>query len=651
MVANIRGYTPNYNFKLVNFDTPRWHTLEYANWQQLDNMFSQLGTPPIRGEWLNSTMYVVGDRVFEAESGDLYRCLVSHTSAALGSFDEDRAANPDYWTVQVLGVPLYCGQWQQNTVYALGDIVVYGEYSYHLCTTSHTSTIDFLVDAPNWTLVFDATAAVESVEEDAIAADEDAAAAEESRIAAEQAASLASSAQSAFRWGFDSTPAMADPGIGKFRVNNVNPIGITQLALSAMSADFGNPNLSSWIVTWDDSTTASARGTIYLRRIDAPENFFIFTVNGPVQDFGTWLQISVQVVAFDGAVFEGSAVAIAFVRTGNTGGSGGGTGDLISTNNLSDVASASESAENLGLGVTDTPTFVQVRISPPTLDDHAATKKFSADGDVGVTSAYIAADAAITAAYQAADTAINSSKAPIDSPTFTTAANAPTPPLNDNDTSIATTAYVIGQASATATAPVMNGGPATGGVATRWSREDHKHPVDTSRAPLASPMFTGDPRLDPSVILGAGDSSNKIAHTAFVQTALERASAAEFRDNSQPNKLLTPGAVWTAAAPVIVTPVGTAYTPNMSLGFDFSITLASASNTLSNPTNGKAGQKGLIYILQGAGSSQLISSWGNLYLFPAGIKPLLSTPANSVDVISYVFNGTSYFCTFVADFK
>jgi hypothetical protein len=112
MVGNIRGYTPNYNFKLINFDTPRWHTLEYANWSQLDNMFTQLGTPPIKGEWLNSTMYVIGDRVFEVESGDLYRCLVSHTSAATGSFADERAANPDYWTVQVLGVPLFRGEWQ-----------------------------------------------------------------------------------------------------------------------------------------------------------------------------------------------------------------------------------------------------------------------------------------------------------------------------------------------------------------------------------------------------------------------------------------------------------------------------------------------------------------------------------------------------------
>jgi len=36
-------------------------------------------------------------------------------------------------------------------------------------------------------------------------------------------------------------------------------------------------------------------------------------------------------------------------------------------------------------------------------------------------------------------------KAPIDSPTFTTAANAPTPANNDNDTSIATSAFVQGQ--------------------------------------------------------------------------------------------------------------------------------------------------------------------------------------------------------------
>ena len=68
MVANIRGYTPNYSFKLINFDTPRWHTLEYSNWNMVDAMFLQDGTPQMRGVWQNNTAYLEGDRVFDEET-------------------------------------------------------------------------------------------------------------------------------------------------------------------------------------------------------------------------------------------------------------------------------------------------------------------------------------------------------------------------------------------------------------------------------------------------------------------------------------------------------------------------------------------------------------------------------------------------------
>ena len=57
-----------------------------------------------------------------------------------------------------------------------------------------------------------------------------------------------------------------------------------------------------------------------------------------------------------------------------------------------------------------------------------------------------------------------------------------TPATNDNTTKIATTAYVIGQ-GATA-APIIDG-VATAGVSNLWARQDHVHPVDTSRAPAA----------------------------------------------------------------------------------------------------------------------------------------------------------------------
>jgi microcystin-dependent protein len=63
-----------------------------------------------------------------------------------------------------------------------------------------------------------------------------------------------------------------------------------------------------------------------------------------------------------------------------------------------------------------------------------------------------------------------------------------TPATDNNTTNIATTAFVVGQAAATA--PVMDGTAAVG-TSFRYARQDHVHPTDTTRAPLASPTFTG----------------------------------------------------------------------------------------------------------------------------------------------------------------
>ena len=60
-------------------------------------------------------------------------------------------------------------------------------------------------------------------------------------------------------------------------------------------------------------------------------------------------------------------------------------------------------------------------------------------------------------------------------------------------------------------------GTAAPGTATPYSREDHVHPTDTSRAPLASPTFTGTPAAPTAT---AGTSTTQIATTAFVSTAV-----------------------------------------------------------------------------------------------------------------------------------
>lgn len=68
--------------------------------------------------------------------------------------------------------------------------------------------------------------------------------------------------------------------------------------------------------------------------------------------------------------------------------------------------------------------------------------------------------------------------------------------------------------------PQMDGAGASG-VSSDYSRADHVHPSDTTRAAVASPIFTGTPQVSGSAPAST-TSTTQIATTAFVQSAIDR---------------------------------------------------------------------------------------------------------------------------------
>lgn len=105
-------------------------------------------------------------------------------------------------------------------------------------------------------------------------------------------------------------------------------------------------------------------------------------------------------------------------------------------------------------------------------------------------------------------------KANLASPTLTGTPAAPTAAADTNTTQLATTAFVVGQASATV--PLVNGTAATG-TSLRYSRQDHVHGTDTTRAALASPTFTGTPAAPTAAV---GTNTTQLATTAFVNAEI-----------------------------------------------------------------------------------------------------------------------------------
>jgi hypothetical protein len=183
-------------------------------------------------------------------------------------------------------------------------------------------------------------------------------------------------------------------------------------------------------------------------------------------------------------------------------------------------------------------------------------------------------------------------------------------------------------------------------------------------APVASPNLTGNPTAPTAT---AGDNDTSIATTAFVQTAVAAgindlpansidfnelnstalATAADYRASTS-GKLLAADTVWAAAAPVTLTDSATV-TPNFNAGVDFIWTLLAGGRTLANPSNPKPGQKGIIYLVQDATGSRTLTTWGSQYKFPGGIKPVLTTTANSIDILHYsVKSATEIICSFSA---
>ena len=134
-------------------------------------------------------------------------------------------------------------------------------------------------------------------------------------------------------------------------------------------------------------------------------------------------------------------------------------------------------------------------------------------GGGGVTSVFARTGAVVAAAgdYTVAQV---TGAAPLAGPVFTGDPQAPTPATADNDTSIATTAFVKNQGYLTV-APVTSVFGRTGAVVA--ASGDYTVAQVTGAAPLVSPTFTGTPTAPTAA---AGTNTTQVATTAFVQSAI-----------------------------------------------------------------------------------------------------------------------------------
>ncbi len=135
-------------------------------------------------------------------------------------------------------------------------------------------------------------------------------------------ASGAAGAVAGLRYTFSTTTTMADPGAGLFRLNNATLGSATAMAIDDTSAETGNPDVSVFVLAWDDSTNTALRGTLTVVKISAPENFRIYSITGATTDNAGWSQLALTHVTGAGSFSNGDVCALQFTRTGNIGATG-----------------------------------------------------------------------------------------------------------------------------------------------------------------------------------------------------------------------------------------------------------------------------------------------------------------------------------------
>jgi hypothetical protein len=162
--------------------------------------------------------------------------------------------------------------------------------------------------------------------------------------AAISASSAAGYAAARNQWTFSTTTTMANPGTANLRLNNAAFASVTAIAISDLSANVGNPDLSGWISTWDDAG-GSNRGSIFIFKDNG--NFAIYNVNSALIDNTTWWQVPVTYVSGAGSFSASDAILIGFSAAGTTLVSGGITqltGDVVASGAGSVVATIASGA-------------------------------------------------------------------------------------------------------------------------------------------------------------------------------------------------------------------------------------------------------------------------------------------------------------------
>lgn len=127
---------------------------------------------------------------------------------------------------------------------------------------------------------------------------------------------------------YSTTTTASDPGAGYFRFNNATIASATAMYID--NVDYGGSSTTTWLDSFDDSTNTTHYGYIFLRGKTTPSAWAVASLTSTVTDSTGYRTLgSISVVASGGTWTNNDRFIMLFMRTGNKGADGAGSGDVV----------------------------------------------------------------------------------------------------------------------------------------------------------------------------------------------------------------------------------------------------------------------------------------------------------------------------------
>ena len=117
---------------------------------------------------------------------------------------------------------------------------------------------------------------------------------------------------------YSTTTTDADPGAGKFRLNNATISSATEMYIDDL--EFNGTDVSAWVQSWDDVTgNDTNRGRIRISKANTLDTWMVFKVTGAITDASGYSKISLVYIDTAGTFANDDKVFISFVASGEDG--------------------------------------------------------------------------------------------------------------------------------------------------------------------------------------------------------------------------------------------------------------------------------------------------------------------------------------------